>query len=268
MKKISTKVLIPVVLLAVIAVISAVTGLKNANELHTSSKEISDTTVNQLMLLNDISSNFKSIDAITYRMCVSTSKDERDQLMEQVDQYRTDIQTSIDSYEALTQTQEEAAAMETLRENFADYTEVYDRIADFISRGNKDRTDMQYGAGATSENVDGVLTELEGYMEANVDAGVAEQESVYNNSRAVSGVTFVLVLVFFVVAAIGSVRTVVNPVKSVTTQLNDILEEIESGNGDLTRRISLKNKDEIGQLAGGINVFLENLAADYEPYCD
>ena len=54
MKKISTKVLIPVVLLAVIAVISAVTGLKNANELHTSSKEISDTTVNQLMLLNDI----------------------------------------------------------------------------------------------------------------------------------------------------------------------------------------------------------------------
>ena len=61
MKKISTKVLIPVVLLAVIAVISAVTGLKNANELHTSSKEISDTTVNQLMLLNDISSNFKSI---------------------------------------------------------------------------------------------------------------------------------------------------------------------------------------------------------------
>ena len=58
---------------------------------------------------------------------------------------------------------------------------------------------------------------------------------------------------------IGSVRTVVNPVKSVTTQLNDILKEIESGNGDLTRRISLKNKDEIGQLAGGINVFLETL---------
>ena len=246
MKKISTKVLIPVVLLAVIAVISAVTGLKNANELHTSSKEISDTTVNQLMLLNDISSNFKSIDAITYRMCVSTSKDERDQLMEQVDQYRTDIQTSIDSYEALTQTQEEAAAMETLREKFADYTEVYDRIADFISRGNKDKARQICNTvlAPTSENV---------------DAGVAEQESVYNNSRAVSGVTFVLVLVFFVVAVIGSVRTVVNPVKSVTTQLNDILKEIESGNGDLTRRISLKNKDEIGQLAGGINVFLETL---------
>ena len=155
MKKISTKVLIPVVLLAVIAVISAVTGLKNANELHTSSKEISDTTVNQLMLLNDISSNFKSIDAITYRMCVSTSKDERDQLMEQVDQYRTDIQTSIDSYEALTQTQEEAAAMETLRENFADYTEVYDRIADFISRGNKDKARQICNTvlAPTSENV-------------------------------------------------------------------------------------------------------------------
>ena len=118
---------------------------------------------------------------------------------------------------------------------------------------------MQYGAGADQRECGRRAHGAGGYMEANVDAGVAEQESVYNNSRAVSGVTFVLVLVFFVVAVIGSVRTVVNPVKSVTTQLNDILKEIESGNGDLTRRISLKNKDEIGQLAGGINVFLETL---------
>lgn len=57
-------------------------------------------------------------------------------------------------------------------------------------------------------------------------------------------------------------------IKSVTTQLNDILKEIESGNGDLTRRISLKNKDEIGQLAGGINVFLETLQQIMSPYCD
>ena len=97
--------------------------------------------------------------------------------------------------------------METLRENFADYTEVYDRIADFISRGNKDKARQICNTvlAPTSENVDGVLTELEGYMEANVDAGVAEQESVYNNSRAVSGVTFVLVLGVLVVAVIGSV---------------------------------------------------------------
>lgn len=75
--------------------------------------------------------------------------------------------------------------------------------------GNKDKARQICNTvlAPTSENVDGVLTELEGYMEANVDAGVAEQESVYNNSRAVSGVTFVLVLVFFVVAVIGSVRT-------------------------------------------------------------
>lgn len=217
--------------------------------------------MNQLMLLNDISSNFKSIDAITYRMCVSTSKDERDQLMEQVDQYRTDIQTSIDSYEALTQTQRKLRQWRRFGRILPITPRSMTGLQTLFPAGIRTRRDRSAirCLRRPSENVDGVLTELEGYMEANVDAGVAEQESVYNNSRAVSGVTFVLVLVFFVVAVIGSVRTVVNPVKSVTTQLNDILKEIESGNGDLTRRISLKNKDEIGQLAGGINVFLETL---------
>ena len=44
-----------------------------------------------------------------------------------------------------------------------------------------------------------------------------------------------------------------------TRQLEDIIQEIESGNGDLTRRIGIKSHDEIGQLADGINVFLETL---------
>jgi len=61
-------------------------------------------------------------------------------------------------------------------------------------------------------------------------------------------------LTIFVVA-----RSVVKPAKTATKHLNQIIEGIEQGEGNLTERLTVKNNDEIGQLATGINSFLDQL---------
>ena len=263
MKKssISVKVLIPVLLLAVVAVLSSFIGAWNARSLHQSSQEISETTVNQLLLLNQISSDFKDIDTIAYSMCVSTSREARADMLMEVEDYRADIEAAIDSYEMTVSTQEEMDTVELLRAKYAEYAGVYDKVADFIGKGNKDKARQICNAELTitSGRVEEVLATLQTYMEANIDRANASQETVYSSSLVASALTLVCVLVFFVVAVFGSVRSVVRPVKHVTRQLEDIIQEIESGNGDLTRRIGIKSHDEIGQLADGINVFLETL---------
>lgn len=263
MKKssISVKVLIPVLLLAVVAVLSSFIGAWNARSLHQSSQEISETTVNQLLLLNQISSDFKDIDTIAYSMCVSTSREAREDMLAEVEDYRADIEAAIDLYEMTVSTQEEMDTVELLRAKYAEYVGVYDKVADFIGKGNKDKARQICNAELTitSGRVEEVLATLQTYMEANIDKANASQETVYSSSLVASALTLVCVLVFFVVAVFGSVRRVVRPVKHVTRQLEGIIQEIESGNGDLTRRISIKSHDEIGQLADGINVFLETL---------
>lgn len=263
MKKssISVKVLIPVLLLAVVAVLSSFIGAWNARSLHQSSQEISETTVNQLLLLNQISSDFKDIDTIAYSMCVSTSREARADMLVEVENYRADIEAAIDSYEMTVSTQEEMDTVELLRAKYAEYAGVYDKVADFIGKGNKDKARQICNAELTitSGRVEEVLATLQTYMEANIDKANASQETVYSSSLVASALTLVCVLVFFVVAVFGSVRRVVRPVKHVTRQLEGIIQEIESGNGDLTRRIGIKSHDEIGQLADGINVFLETL---------
>ena len=263
MKKssISVKVLIPVLLLAVVAVLSSFIGAWNARSLHQSSQEISETTVNQLLLLNQISSDFKDIDTIAYSMCVSTSREAREDMLMEVEDYRADIEAAIDSYEMTVSTQEEMDTVELLRAKYAEYSGVYDKVADFIGKGNKDKARQICNAELTitSGRVEEVLATLQTYMEANIDKANASQETVYSSSLVASALTLVCVLVFFAVSVFGSVRSVVRPVKHVTRQLEDIIQEIESGNGDLTRRIGIKSHDEIGQLADGINVFLETL---------
>lgn len=179
----------------------------------------------------------------------------------EVEDYRADIEAAIDSYEMTVSTQEEMDTVELLRAKYAEYSGVYDKVADFIGKGNKDKARQICNAELTitSGRVEEVLATLQTYMEANIDKANASQETVYSSSLVASALTLVCVLVFFAVAVFGSVRSVVRPVKHVTRQLEDIIQEIESGNGDLTRRIGIKSHDEIGQLADGINVFLETL---------
>ena len=67
----------------------------------------------------------------------------------------------------------------------------------------------------------------------------------------------------FVVAAVLMIfyinRTVAKPAKNASGHLSQIIEKIENNEGDLTERIQVKTKDEVGQLVNGVNAFIEQL---------
>lgn len=53
--------------------------------------------------------------------------------------------------------------------------------------------------------------------------------------------------------------TVAKPAKNASGHLSQIIEKIEKNEGDLTERIEIKTKDEVGQLVTGVNGFIEQL---------
>ena len=54
-------------------------------------------------------------------------------------------------------------------------------------------------------------------------------------------------------------KTVSNPAKNASGHLSKIIEKIDNNEGDLTERIEVKTKDEVGQLVSGVNGFIEQL---------
>lgn len=54
-------------------------------------------------------------------------------------------------------------------------------------------------------------------------------------------------------------NSVVRPAREATKRLKTIIDDIERGEGNLTERIPVRSIDEIGQLASGINGFIEQL---------
>lgn len=76
------------------------------------------------------------------------------------------------------------------------------------------------------------------------------------NFSIIFAVVFLLVMVFTITVVI---ITIAGPAKKSGALLGQIVEKIENDEGDLTERILVKTKDEIGQMAGGINSFLDQL---------
>jgi len=72
----------------------------------------------------------------------------------------------------------------------------------------------------------------------------------------------ILVMVAQVMAIISIIvafRMITTPTKKMNKQLQGIVDGIQNNEGDLTERISIKRNDEIGQIADGINNFIEVL---------
>lgn len=65
-----------------------------------------------------------------------------------------------------------------------------------------------------------------------------------------------LVFVFGIVVAN---KKIASPAKQASKELDDIVVKLQEGRGDLTQRINSKSQDEIGQLAGGVDKFIDIL---------
>ena len=68
--------------------------------------------------------------------------------------------------------------------------------------------------------------------------------------------TIVGVIVVSILLVIGIVilllRIIVNPINEISSMMDDI----EKGEGDLTKKIDVDSRDEVGQLAEGFNTFI------------
>lgn len=87
----------------------------------------------------------------------------------------------------------------------------------------------------------------------------AEKQASYQAtviSSIVTGVIFVLIFIFCV---INLDRKVTWRLRKHIEKLDEIIESIEEGHGDLSKRLMVLNQDEMGRLAADVNRFIDIL---------
>ena len=146
------------------------------------------------------------------------------------------------------------------------YKSVYEEYSSSIQAVlNSDSTNMDDYFSLTAQGDDSITSRLESAAD-NLDTLITNQvneasqdlNNQYNSSIKMY-VAIAIIMFIMQIAIIIMLLTVIRPLKLANKQLNGIIEDIDNNNGDLTARINVKSDDEIGELVGGINVFIEKL---------
>lgn len=258
------KLYIPIVLLAATAVIASVVGVYNLNKVHDEQVSISDEYLKGVELSSqlqyDIEHEWRVLDQFVIAYSQKNMQEVKtlyDKMFEIKDETLKDLK----EYKKLPSDSEKD---KLLNEFEADVTETTELATTAIQAMNKGDMVTALGVMQTKmltkadEMEAGAekLTKLE--MKRADEASDKAQETYY---IAVNATIFLLVeiVILIILAFIIIERSVVRPLKRASDELHVINESLRNKEGDLTRRLPVKSKDEIGLLAYGMNNFLDIL---------
>ena len=257
------KLIIPVAVLGCIAIMIAGVSLYSMTAVQTESNQISGEGVRATICMDEINLAFANTQKLTLALCAEPSKD----LYEYVASQLTEYQSNVDSYEKELLAMDHyftADDIQLMNETFDLLTEAQGTTVELM------QTAMAGDSAAAVAKANSVMTEWSDTIAVNMDTlisrndelvkqNIQEQKDLYNQNMILSLILLAISFVAFVMVVVVIIKTVVKPLRKQTSELTEIIDEIKGGHGDLTKRVTVKSMDEIGQSSIGINHFIETL---------
>lgn len=257
------KLIIPVAVLGCIAIMIAGVSLYSMTAVQKESNQISGEGVRATICMDEINLAFANTQKLTLALCAEPSKD----LYEYVASQLTEYQSNVDSYEKELLAMDHyftADDIQLMNETFDLLTEAQGTTVELM------QTAMAGDSAAAVAKANSVMTEWSDTIAVNMDTlisrndelvkqNIQEQKDLYNQNMILSLILLAISFVAFVMVVVVIIKTVVKPLRKQTSELTEIIDEIKGGHGDLTKRVTVKSMDEIGQPSIGINHFIETL---------
>ncbi len=260
------KLIIPVAVLGCIAIMIAGVSLYSMTAVQKESNQISGEGVRATICMDEINLAFANTQKLTLALCAEPSKD----LYEYVASQLTEYQSNVDSYEKELLAMDHyftAEDIQLMNETFDLLTEAQGTTVELMQMA------MAGDTAAAVTKATSVMTEWSDTIATNMDTlishndelvkqNIQEQKDLYNQNMILSLILLAISFVAFVMVVVVIIKTVVKPLRKQTSELTEIIDEIKGGRGDLTKRVTVKSMDEIGQSSIGINQFIETNVLD------
>ncbi len=146
----------------------------------------------------------------------------------------------------------------SIQTNFNEYFTLAFSVSESMVKGTADFSRLAEQSAIMNESFEDTTARLESFSEARQAAfeeAIDESNSAARSLIMVGIVMGVITTVVLFATAIPIVRNLRGSVIDVVNSLRDIAQE----DGDLTKRIQTKNKDEVGELVHWFNQFVEKL---------
>lgn len=260
MNSVKNKIMIPVLLLAVIAFATSILSIMNADSISKKGDDIANNYLVTIETVGYLSESTQKLTRSAYSYIVAEGDAAKKSVKDNIESLKSEIDGYMKDYEQTLDENEETA--------YSSYKNYYSQFLTQFAVLEKyvDTNQTVNAAKLANNNLVDVCNSLESALDDMTNSEVEATDHAMRQMHALAafakttgGVCFVFAIGALIVAFLISTRKVVNPIVKTNKELKEISALINDNNGDLTKRVNVKSSDEIGQLAQGINQFLDIL---------
>ena len=258
----STKmiILIPVFVIGIISIISSVLAVKNIRKVNENATQIANGYMVCIADLGSIQIETEKIHRLGLSHIVAT---DLDSMISLVDVIRAE-QTVLDGYLS----DFEQFIDDSDRENYEAILSNYEglkyenaNLMAYSANGNKEAA-YALANGAISEYADKIdqnIMAIQEVVNNNADTAKQQLTKVYKYSLTVSFVTIAVSTASLLFAVFSVLKMVIVPLSKTKNEINEIIDGIDRREGDLTRRVTIMENQEVAAVGSGINLFMGKL---------
>lgn len=251
---------IPVVAMGIMILFSNNVSIVSLRNVNAQASMIADTYLEGISQLSEIQGDMKDIHNLGLSHIVATDSDTMITLVDSVREKEAELEAELEEYQRYLSSEDQGLYEEIL----TNYDSAKNSIANMMALSADTQNEVAFAVANTElkASMDTMSMDIDALVEgarSASDEARAELEAVYQRSFMMS-VTIALIGILTALAAFLAVRIkVLSPLAKTEKSLADIMADIDRREGDLTKRITLYGRDEIGSLGGGINAFIERL---------
>lgn len=255
-----TLILLPVFILGALTIICNVMAINNIRTVNSNAADITDNCMMSVSDLGEIKNDIQVIHTLGLSHIIATDLNTMISVVGEINDNQEELEKKLDEYMKYVQNDD----MDTYNSLVSNYNTMKYELGNIMAYSALGKNEEAYAIanGVVSDSSTAIQKDIEVLStHANDTASEARERlaSVYISSLVSNGIVIIISVILIIVAIYCVMKYVIKPIIATNKDIRDIIDGIDNGEGDLTKRVRVISNDEIADLGNGINLFMDKL---------
>ena len=255
-----TLILLPVFILGALTIICNVMAINNIRTVNSNAADITDNCMMSVSDLGEIKNDIQVIHTLGLSHIIATDLNTMISVVGEINDNQEELEKKLDEYKKYVQNDD----MDTYNSLVSNYNTMKYELGNIMAYSALGKNEEAYAIanGVVSDSSTAIQKDIDVLStHANDTASEARERlaSVYISSLVSNGIVIIISVILIIVAIYCVMKYVIKPIIATNKDIRDIIDGIDNGEGDLTKRVRVISNDEIADLGNGINLFMDKL---------
>ena len=255
-----TLILLPEFILGALTIICNVMAINNIRTVNSNAADITDNCMMSDSDPGEIKNDIQVIHTLGLSDIIATDLNTMISVVGEINDNQEELEKKLDEYKKYVQNDD----MDTYNSLVSNYNTMKYELGNIMAYSALGKNEEAYAIanGVVSDSSTAIQKDIEVLStHANDTASEARERlaSVYISSLVSNGIVIIISVILIIVAIYCVMKYVIKPIIATNKDIRDIIDGIDNGEGDLTKRVRVISNDEIADLGNGINLFMDKL---------